>query len=126
MIRLKFTHIFNAIQYILTYLLSLGLAILGAILVYDVSVLLAIIIFIIIVLGFALFSSKILDPLATQLYLKVSCETDVSFDEAKIISYLFDGSMSNGKWYPLEELRNLPLERRKAALFEFSLKNPRY
>jgi hypothetical protein len=124
MIRIKYTHFFNGLLNILTYILSLGLGVIGAIALYDTSVILAILVFIVICFGVIFVSMKFLDPIATMLYLGISCGTSVSFEEAKRVSYLFDGSMKNGHWYPMKELHDLPVEQRKKALLAFAEKTP--
>lgn len=58
-----------------------------------------------------------LDAIAAFLYLRVELGTQVSFKEAKELSFLFLAN-ENGKWYALSVVRKLPKEKRRQYVFE--------
>jgi hypothetical protein len=80
-----------------------------------------IIVFIIGMIFGGVYLNKWLQPVATIWYLSVFCNTSVSYKEAEELGFLFDGSL-NGKWYPFEDLENIPEEYRKRILYEFAEK----
>jgi hypothetical protein len=59
---------------------------------------------------------------ATKCYIKNKFDIDVSDLEADYLSPLFQSTGGPGKWYPLGELKNIPLEKRKTILFEIASK----
>jgi hypothetical protein len=85
----------------------------------NIPEIIAIILFIIGASFGGVYLNKWLQPIATIWYLSVFCDTLVSFKEAEELTFLFDGS-SNGKWYPFEDLINIPKEHRKRILYEFA------
>ncbi|GHV79881.1 hypothetical protein AGMMS49944_16720 [Spirochaetia bacterium] len=62
---------------------------------------------------------KLLTPLSTKLYLFFVCKTKVSYREARLVSFMFDGSL-NGNWHPFDNLGVIPKEARKQFLFDFA------
>nr|WP_146032299.1 J domain-containing protein [Stutzerimonas stutzeri] len=74
-------------------------------------------------LAFApLIYSKTVLPWWSSSWLYVRLNLGVSIDpaEAEKISFLFDGSMPGGKWYPLHGFREIEGEFRREALFVFA------
>jgi hypothetical protein len=75
------------------------------------------------VLTYAWFADKseVFDAVPAYFYVRNKLKTAITFEEARRLSFLFDGCL-NGKWYPLTEVRNLPAEQRKQYLFDFANK----
>jgi len=127
-IRIRWTHIFNLL---IQFPIWLGSIVFGGILAaipYFLATksggfidILSIILLIIAVSIGSVYLYKWLQPFATKWYLKVSCETDISYSEANDLTFLFDGSLG-GKWYPFKDLINIPKEYRKKILYEFAEK----
>lgn len=67
----------------------------------------------------AYLTGSFLHTLATFCYLNITLRTRVSFVEARSVAFLFSGD-SKGKWYPLDELTDLPKEKRRDYLFTFA------
>ena len=59
-------------------------------------------------------------PLSVQLYILIKFGVPVSRDEADYFSRLFTTNNASGKWYPLNELWDIPKENRKQALFSIA------
>ena len=78
------------------------------------------IIFIVCCVGAIYLLNKTTGWVPTYLYISRTLSTEVSPTEAKELSFLFDGSLKNGKWYPLREIRELKPESRREALFQFA------
>ncbi|SEO18103.1 DnaJ domain-containing protein [Nitrosospira multiformis] len=74
-------------------------------------------------LGSLILLNKTILPfwLPSYLYARSIIFTKISADEAKRLSFLFDGSL-NGSWYPLGALRKIDPEFRREALFRFANK----
>jgi hypothetical protein len=64
-------------------------------------------------------TAKYEEEVGAYFYLRGELETQVSFQEAKALSFLFSGE-NGGKWYPLAEVKKLPKEQRKQYLFDFA------
>ena len=58
------------------------------------------------------------DNFSTYLYVRVHLKTEMSFSEIKQVAFLFNGAL--GKWYPLEEVKNLPKKMRKDFIKDFA------
>lgn len=59
--------------------------------------------------------------LPTYCHVRFELSTKITGDEAKLLGFLFDGSLG-GVWYPLESLAKLAPEYRREALFRFGNK----
>jgi len=59
--------------------------------------------------------------LPAYLYIRLTLSTKVGPSDAKALAFLFKLS-SNGKWYPLLEIKKLNPEDRREALFQFAKK----
>ncbi len=64
-----------------------------------------------------------LEPLPTWLYLRLTLYVPATWRDAKTTGFLFDGDIT-GTWYPLLELKKLPRELRREALYEFAKQTP--
>lgn len=64
----------------------------------------------------AIFINPIYHILTTYLYVRVDLGTKISFKEAKDLRILFEPNKS-GVWYPMKEIKQLPKEFRREALF---------
>lgn len=54
------------------------------------------------------------------MYVRLTLGVSIDASEASRISFLFDGSMPGGVWYPLRMIRDLDQELRREALFGFA------
>lgn len=54
------------------------------------------------------------------LYVRLNLGVHINTSEGEKISFLFDGSMPNGRWYPLNGFRKIEKEFRREALFIFA------
>jgi hypothetical protein len=79
-----------------------------------------IVVFMGVIMGVAYLISISIGWIPTYLYVRLTLSTKISPSEAKNLSFLFDGSLSNGKWYPLYDIKELKPESRKEALFQFA------
>jgi hypothetical protein len=62
----------------------------------------------------------VLPPWApTYLYVNLSLGAAVTVREARLLAFMFDGSLQ-GRWYPMTSVRRLPRAGRRAALFDFA------
>lgn len=59
-----------------------------------------------------------LSPLPSYLYLRLTLSVPASWNDARELSFLFEGI--GGKWYPMDSLRNIPRELRREVLYEFA------
>lgn len=50
-------------------------------------------------------------------YVRWSLRTPLQWNEMPQVAFLFQPSADDGQWYPLHEIRRLPLEQRRDALF---------
>jgi hypothetical protein len=57
--------------------------------------------------------------LSSYLYLRLWLAVPASIADAKLTSFLFDGSL-RGKWYALTDLRKQPRDSRRQALLDFA------
>ena len=60
-----------------------------------------------------------LDAISSYLYIRATLGTEVDFNEAKALSFLFCED-EEGKWYPMLQIRKLPKPERKEYLFTFA------
>ncbi len=58
--------------------------------------------------------------ISSWLYIRLNLGVSVNSSEAEKSSFLFDGSMPGGKWYPLHGFRKIEAEFRREALFVFA------
>jgi|GEM_PF-1855116 len=58
----------------------------------------------------------LLGGLSTFLYVTIILKTNITFKEARALSFLFEPNYTN-KWYPLTHIKNLPREQRRTELF---------
>jgi hypothetical protein len=72
--------------------------------------------------GMAYLLLKTTGWIPTFLYIRLTLLAKVSPSDAGKLSFLFDGSLENGKWYPLLEIKDLPSASRRDALFQFAKK----
>lgn len=72
--------------------------------------------------GVIYFLRRTIGWLPAFLYIRLTLSTKVSPSEANNLSFLFDGSLNDGKWYPLREVREISPEDRREALFQFARK----
>jgi DnaJ-domain-containing protein 1 len=54
------------------------------------------------------------------MYVRFNLGVPINTSEGEQISFLFDGSMPNGRWYPLNGFRKIEKEFRREALFIFA------
>jgi hypothetical protein len=72
-------------------------------------------------LGITVLTKTVLPPwLPTWMYCNLGLRVKISPREADLISFLFEGSLPGGRWYPLTPLRDLHEDVRKLALFKIA------
>lgn len=125
-IRIRFTHFFDFLRQVLSLPLTVACGAFPSFFISEASdngfiQFLSILTFIFCSVASGYFWLKYTEPLSTKLYIFFSCGVNVSYKEAKKISFLFDGSL-NGKWYKLGFLRKIPKSDRKKIIFEFANK----
>jgi hypothetical protein len=116
---LKYTHVFDLFEKILSIALSAAAALAAAYLLISVNIFVGLGTAAAAYFGGRFLFTKILRPISTCLYLFIYCGTIVSFADAAKLSFLLDGTME-GEWWTLREIRNIPFWQRKELLYQFA------